>query len=264
MKWVIVSDGSTDRTDEIANDFAARHSFISLVRRETKSSEVSFGSKAMAFRLGHEQMRDVEYDCIGNLDADVTFAPTYYDEMLQRFRADANLGVAAGGISELVDGVFVPQKGSLNSAAGSVQLFRRQCYESFGGYIPIKTGGIDAAAEILARMKGWTVQTFPELEVLHHRRMVTGGRTVLRTRFRGGATNRTLGYHPLFQLAVCLRRSFERPYAIGSACAFMGYLYSWAKGSDFVLPDEAVRFLRREQLARLRCLPSGHAGAIEA
>jgi hypothetical protein len=249
-KWVIVSDGSTDRTDDIVREFLGQYHFITLLRTGTEGRK-DFGSKVKAFQKGYEALRGMRFDFIGNLDADVTFHPTYYEEILKRFDADPALGLAAGAIFELIGDRFIAQRGSSNSAAGSVQLFRRTCYESFGGYVPISGGGIDTAAEILARMQGWQVRTIEELPVYHHRRMTTGSHHVLRTRFRGGVTNYLLGYHPLFQLASCVRRLVDQPYVIGSLCAGAGYLWSRLQRRQRALSPEAVAFIRSEQLARL-------------
>jgi len=250
LRWVIVSDGSVDQTAETVQEFAESHDFIDLVVIPPRAKG-DFGSKVRAFHAGLDRLTHLDYEFVGNLDADVTFNADYYESMLGHFERTPRLGVAAGAILERVGNQYVPQCGASNSAAGSVQLFRRRCYESFGGYVPIKGGGIDAAAEIMARMHGWEVRTFPETPVYHHRRMSTGGRTILNTRFRSGVTNYTLGYHPLFQLATCAKRVTDRPYLIGSICSLLGYSWAWLKRSDHAIPTEAVRFLRSEQLERL-------------
>ena len=50
-KWVIVSDGSTDRTDEIARRHAAAHEWIELVRMPERK-ERHFAGKVHAFNAG--------------------------------------------------------------------------------------------------------------------------------------------------------------------------------------------------------------------
>jgi glycosyltransferase involved in cell wall biosynthesis len=251
QKWVIVSDGSVDRTDEIVRTYAKKYAFIQLLRAE-ENGQRDFRSKVRAFQTGYDELEGTSYEFVGNLDADVTFDPDYYDQVLQKFRANPNLGVAGGIISELVGNTFVNENKSANySVAGAVQLFRRDCYEAFGGYVPISRGGIDAAAEIMARMHGWEVQTFPEIQVRHHRRVSTGGATILHTRFRRGISNYILGYHPLFQLASSLSRFAEKPFLIGSTCTLFGYGWSCLRKYKRAMPDEVVRFLRGEQMARI-------------
>ena len=249
-KWVIVDDGSTDRTHEIVSRHEAKSEFICLIRKE--SAKRDFGSKVRAFKLGYEQILDMDFGFIGNLDADVSFDPDYYQRILSKFWKTPTLGISGGIIFERINKVFIPQKVSLNSVAGAVQLFRRQCYEDIGGYIPLKTGGVDAAAEIMARMHGWKVEADSELKVLHHRRVMTGRKSVLQTRFQDGITNHLLGYHPVFHFASSINRISDRPYIIGGILMLIGYYWSYLRGSDRVLPKQVVEHLRDEQVRRLR------------
>ena len=253
QKWVIVSDGSTDRTDELVAEYAQKYDFITLLRASDSGDQSArnFGSKVSAFRAGYHLIVDTPHNFVGNLDADVTFDPDYFEQILRRFQVNLRLGLAGGLIFELNDGKYLPQQMSLMSVAGAVQLFRRQAYESFGGYLPIKGGGVDAAAEIMTRMHGWEVQSFPEIRVLHHRRVSTGGKSVLHTRFRQGVTNYLLGYHPVFHIASCLRRLNESPYALGGIARLGGYGWASLKRYKRVVPDEVVKFLRAEQMTRM-------------
>ena len=253
-KWVIISDGSTDRTDEIVEGWAREHESIVFLRRSDTSGERSFGSKARSFGLGYEYLKASAFDYIGNLDADVSFAPDYCEQMLQHFSANARLGVSGGIIHELIDRTFVPQRINLNSVAGAVQMFRRDCYEQIGGYVPLRFGGIDSAAEITARMHGWQVQTFPELEVLHHRRVASGGGRFVTTQWRHGLRHYSLGYHPLFEMMRNIDRGRDRPYVVASVLMTAGYLWGFISGRKRELPNDVVRYLQTEQMERLRSM----------
>ena len=211
LEWVIVSDGSTDRTDEIVESYVSKVDFIKFVKASNEQIR-NFGSKVNAFRAGYSKLETQDYGYIGNLDADVTFEKNYFECLLNEFEKNSKLGLGGGIIAELVDGVYKKQKISSNSVAGAVQLFRRKCYEDIGGYISLKLGGIDSAAEIMVRTKGWQVQTFPEYEVLHHRRVGTVGRNLYRSMFQKGQINYSLGYHPIFQIAIALYHIKSKPY----------------------------------------------------
>jgi glycosyltransferase involved in cell wall biosynthesis len=249
-RWVIVSNGSTDRTEDIVAEFARKHSFIELVRTG-QDVRRDFSAKVRAFEAGYKRLQDEPYDFVGNLDADVSIASNYFQSLLERFANQPDLGIAGGVILELVGNHYVRQRISSNSVAGAIQLFRRDCYEAIGGYTPLKLGGVDAAAEITARMKGWTVRTFPDLLVYHHRRVTTGSNSVYGTRFREGVTNYVLGYHPVFQLLSSLSRIGERPYIVGSLINLLGYMWSYAKRQPRAVPEDTIRHLRAEQIQRL-------------
>jgi glycosyltransferase involved in cell wall biosynthesis len=261
-KWVIVSDGSTDRTDEIVADAAEQNPFISLIRVSAREKR-SFSSKVNAFRVSHELLDGVAFDYLGALDADVTFAPNYFEHLLGRLERDEKLGIAGGVIQELIDGRYVEQRTSLNSVAGAVQMFRRSCYEGIGGYIPLRYGGIDSAAEIMARMHGWQVQTFPDLKVLHHRRVSSGTGGMIRTKLRHGIGHYSLGYHPVFQLVRCAYRVLDRPYVVGSLLMACGYFWAWTTRMEKAAPKDLIEYLRTEQADRLRAMfrISGTRGA---
>lgn len=255
-RWVIVDDGSTDRTRQIIDDASHLYPFIIPVYT-APNRDRNFGSKAAAFSAGYAVVKSESFDFLGNVDADVTFEASYYEQIIAAFKADQSLGIAGGLIYELLGRKWRRQRNSANSVAGAIQFFRRKCYECIGGYIPMPDGGIDAAAEIMARARGWKVTTFPQLAVYHHRRVATGKNTVLSTRFGEGSTNYLLGYHPAFQLASSLSRCTSRPIMLGSLATLVGYGWSWLRGQKVALSPEAVSYLRSEQIARLRMRGGG-------
>src|SRR5580658_1607625 len=67
-KWVIVSDGSTDGTDEIVMKYTARHPWIELLRMPERT-ERHFAGKVHAFNACYAKARDTENDIIVSLDA---------------------------------------------------------------------------------------------------------------------------------------------------------------------------------------------------
>src|SRR5215831_4844409 len=71
---VIVSDGSTDRTDAIAAAHAARHPWITVVTRPPREAR-DFAGKVSAFNAGVDVVKDLTFDIIGSLDADLSFVP---------------------------------------------------------------------------------------------------------------------------------------------------------------------------------------------
>ena len=161
-RWVIVDDGSDDCTAEIVARYAERHPWIELVRRP-RHIDRSFAGKVHAFNAGLERVQSLQFDVIGNLDADLSFDPDYLKFLMQKFEQDSKLGVAGTPFTE--DGGYDTAKDSFegeNYVAGGCQLFRYRCFQEIGGYVPNPAGGVDWIAVMSARMKGWKVQSFPE------------------------------------------------------------------------------------------------------
>ncbi|MBN2312533.1 MAG: glycosyltransferase [Sedimentisphaerales bacterium] len=260
LKYVIVSDGSTDRTDEIAKQYAAEHDFIEYLRLESKV-ERDFACQVYGQHAGAELLRDYDYDFIGMLDGDISFEADYYERILTEFDRDPQLGLAGGLLLDLRDGEWVRQAVSMDWAvSGPVQLFRRKCFEDIGGYIPLEKGGQDGIAEVMARMNGWKVRTFPDVEVHHYR--ITGAccGSALGRQFQFGIKEYSYGTHPLFEIAKCFSRlSKEKPYVAGAFVRLCGYFWALLRRERRKVPDNVIRFLRREQLGRLcRALSGSH------
>ena len=143
LKWIIVSDGSTDNTNVIVNDYCSRHDFIILIPLEN-SAERNYRSKVEAFKVGYEMVKKIEFDFIGNLDADITFGSTYYEEILRKFKQNDRLGIAGGVVYDVIRGKIKKSSRNLNSVGCAIQLFPKKCYEEIGGYLPLVMGGEDA------------------------------------------------------------------------------------------------------------------------
>src|SRR4030095_7565931 len=98
-RWVVVDDGSDDSTADIRARHAERHPWIELIRRP-RSQNRSFAGKVHAFNAGLERVRPLEFEIIGNLDADLSFDPDYLEFLMQKFEEDPELGVAGTPFTE--------------------------------------------------------------------------------------------------------------------------------------------------------------------
>jgi poly-beta-1,6-N-acetyl-D-glucosamine synthase len=251
LRWIIVNDNSSDSTPAIAEQYAEQCDFIRVVTVHRKGDH-GFNKKAAAFNEGVRYLKDLTYDFIGNLDADVSFGAEYFEALLSAFARDPRLGVTGGAIYTTVGEAFVTEDETVDSVAGAVQIFRRDCFEAIGGgYLPLPFGGIDAAAEILAKQKGWRVAKQPNHRVYEHRRTGTARATPLGACFRLGRRFHSLGYGPLFYVARCAYRLRDRPVVVGSCVALAGYLEACARRRPVLLPEEVVRKLRREHSRKL-------------
>lgn len=251
LKWIIISDGSTDGTDDLVLRYAHDHSFIELVRAG-QDAERNFGSKAKAVMAGYGRLADLSFDFVGNLDADVSFDPDYFENILARFTDRPRLGLAGGVRQDFCNGRFIPIHCDRNSVGGPFQLFRRECFEQIDGYRPLKYGGIDAVAEISARMFGWEVESFPEYTVFHHRCTGRANRGRWQASFRAGIRDYAIGYHPLFETTRLARRMWRQIPFVNGLVWLSGYFWAAIKRVERPVDDKFLNFFREEQLSRLR------------
>ncbi len=250
VRWVIVSDGSTDSTDEIVQKYAVAYPWIELLRMPERH-ERHFAGKVYAFNAGYTKIKDLEHEVVASLDADITFDNEYFDFLLRKMAVDPHLGVVGtpfddGG--ETYDYRFV----NIEHVSGACQLFRRSCFESIGGYLPVKTGSIDHIAVITARMMGWKTRTFTEKRCIHHRALGTAQANALRSRFNYGFKDYVIGNHPLWEAFRVVYQMTQYPYILGGAALGVGYISALLRRADRPVSRQFIAFHRNEQMVRLK------------
>lgn len=250
-KWIIVSDGSTDRTDEIVRSYQQKYDFIQLVRRDVNANR-DFASKVYAIRAGLEKLNGTRYDFIGNLDADVSFEPDFYERIFREFDQNPDLGISGGVFYELQNGKWIAQRTNVNwSVGGCTQIFRRQCYQDIGGYLPLKKGGEDAVAEVLARRHGWQVRGLPELKIYHYRKMGSANQSIYKVRINHGAYHYSMGYMLWYEVARTFSR-LRKSYVLAEFATLFGYLLALIRRDEIAVPKDVHRYIREEQVKRLK------------
>jgi glycosyltransferase involved in cell wall biosynthesis len=252
-RWVIVDDGSTDETVKIVEDYTQSQPWIELIRRPQRWDR-SFAGKAHAFNAGMERVRSLDFDIIGNLDADISFDPDYFKFLLSKFAEHPRLGVTGTTMREADHDALKDTFYHFRDVFGACQLFRRQCFEEVGGYMPIKWGGIDWVAVRTARLKGWETRSFSDKAFFHHRPMGQTDGNTWKARFDYGRKDYFLGNHPLWQVFRVGYQMLKRPYVIGGLVLGAGYVYSLVARIERPVTAELLRLHRREQLERLKSL----------
>ncbi len=254
LKWVIVSDGSTDGTDEIVARYSVLHPWIELIRMPARR-ERHFAGKVHAFNAGFALVKELNWDAVGSLDADISFDEEFFSFLLGKIAENPELGLVGAPFkdSSMYDYRFV----SIEHVSGACQLFRRACFTEIGGYVPVKSGGIDHVAVITARMKGWKTRTFTEKICLHHRKIGTAERGALAAKYRVGALDYALGGHPVWELFRTVYQMSKKPYVIGGLMLLAGYVISGIRRAERPVSKELIEFRRREQMVRLKKLLTG-------
>lgn len=251
-KWVIISDGSTDKTDDIVKTRLLNNPWIDFIRLQQLSGR-NFAAKVNCFNAGYERVKGLDYHIIGNLDADISFGPDYFEFLLSKFEDNPFLGVA--GTPFMEDGKHYDYRfTNIEHVSGACQLFRRKCFDDIGGYVPIKGGGIDWVAVTTARMKGWKTRTFTERACLHHRKMGTGSTKAIMTWFKQGRKDYLLGNHPLWEIFRVCYQMTKKPFFAGGSLLFLGFALAALNRVNRPISKDLIEFIRVEQLNRLKSI----------
>ena len=248
--WLIVDDGSKDRTSELVRGHANSHPFIRLLSHPQSGERLLAFAEVRAFNWGLDFIGSVDYDFIVKLDCDLSFDPDYFQQLLERFRQDERLGIASGVYLERstageLKEIAMPSY----HAAGASKLIRRTCFEDIGGFIPAP--GWDTVDEIKAMTRGWTTTHFNELRMMHHKREGSSIGAVKTGLMHGEAYYRTGGSKIFFLLKV-LHRISVRPYFVNAIALIWGYVRAMVMRKQLLVTETEARYYKALLLERLK------------
>jgi len=249
--WIIVDDGSTDRTGALADGAAQRHEWIKVVHRPQATERRVGPGVIEAFYAGLETVDLAGYDYVCKLDADLVVPPRYFAELIRRFEANPRLGTASGKIYTPIGDKVLWERTSDDLSVGAAKLYRRECFNGIGGFVrEVMWDGIDCHR---CRMLGWQAASYPdpELSLCHLRLMGSSHQSIYHGRRRGGRGQYFMGTHPLYFLAIVGYRLADRPRVLGALHFLFGYLAAWWQGAARYDDPAFRRHLRSWQLREL-------------
>jgi glycosyltransferase involved in cell wall biosynthesis len=247
-EWIIVNDGSTDRTAQILDAAARTHPWISVVHRADRGYREPGTGVIAAFYDGYPRIRTADWQFLVKLDGDLVLPADYFERCFDEFRKEPALGIGGGIVYHTENGHDVVEPNPRFHVRGATKIYRRDCWDAIGGLL--KAPGWDTLDEAKAQMLGWSTRSFPELRLLHLR--ATGSADgAWRNAVKNGRANYITGYHPAFMLLKCARRVLEKPYGVVAAGHLYGFVTGYLKRMPQV-PDRAlVRYIRTQQVRRL-------------
>jgi hypothetical protein len=201
------------------------------------------GRDVIAFEAGVAALPQ-RPDVVLKLDADVSFEPVFFEQLLAAFEADDSLGISGGLCYELVGGEWQAQHVTGDHVRGATRAYRWACWLDVS---PLEQQlGWDGIDELKAELAGWTVRSLPDVPFLHHRRV--GARDGARRAWEAqGATAYFMGYRFGYLLLRSLFQARKRPVAIAM---IWGYLVAAAQRAPRYTDEAVVEHLRSKQALR--------------
>jgi glycosyltransferase involved in cell wall biosynthesis len=247
--WIIIDDGSTDRTVNIVERYTKTFDWIKLIRRNDRGYRDSAGGEVSAFYSGYDLLND-DYEYIVKLDGDVSFSSNYFEKCISKFKHNSHLGIGGGSVRVLKDGdmKLEAKYDPVFHVRGATKIYSKKCWDDINGIKNIP--GWDTIDELKAQMLGWETQTFPDIKIVHHRPTgkVYGA---WKNWIKNGTANYFTGYHPLFMIFKCTRRLIRKPFLIQGLGLFIGYFSSLILNKKQHEDIALQKYIRKEQLNRL-------------
>lgn len=243
--WVIVDDGSEDGTTELVEALAGRHDWVRPVGTGCSGAPLADGRRTGraldAFRRGVRELAE-PVEVVAKVDADTSFDADYFEQIVARFRAHPDLGIAGGACYELEADGWRRQRTIATHPRGASRAYRWECLDAVMSLD--SRMGWDGLDEIKAELRGYRSEAFLDLGFRHHRS--TGERE--RSRFghylAQGRAAWYMGYRPTYLLLRAAYRGLRDPSALAMAC---GYLTAASRRDARCRETDVVHALRRQQ-----------------
>lgn len=248
LEWVIVDDGSRDRTPGMIEEYSARHPWIRLLRLPG-SPRVRGGHIVGLFYKGLAASGADGSGYIVKLDGDLSFEPDFFERALKHMEMNPGLGITSGVSYLRSGGGLVEERSAAGHTLGACKVYRRRCFDEIGGLVPAM--GWDGIDEIKAQMRGWGALPVPGLKVIHLR-PEGAAKGAFRSGMERGRGSWFMGYHPLFFLVRAAKCALRSPLdGVGMTVGYFKALLGRDKRID---DPEFIRYLRQSQIKRLLLL----------
>jgi glycosyltransferase involved in cell wall biosynthesis len=247
-RWVIVDNGSTDDTPELARRLAAECPWITFLQIPGERSPVRGAPVVRAFHAGLEALEE-PVGVVVKLDADVSFVDDFFAQVLAAFGTDPSLGITGGVCLEQDDrGAWVPDHVTRDHVRGATKAYRYACLKAV---LPLEERmGWDGIDELKAQVRGWRTRTLPDLCFCHHRVIGTREPTWSKWAIQGDMAH-FMGYRPYYVVARSLYRALQAPSAVAM---LWGYAQAAVTRRPRCSDAAAIAQLRRQQ--SIRSLPA--------
>ena len=250
-RWIVIDDGSSDRTGEIVDRAARAHHWIEAHHLPRGGQRAPGGESVVMRFLPPGAWQDC--DALLRLDADLTFDQRFAATLLAEFEFDPSLGIAGPTLWEPVGGCWHERPAPSFHTRGAAKMYSRPCFAAIEG---LEAGlGWDTNDEVRALMLGYSTRSFRHIIAYHHRPQgAATGRWSSRRAAGRAAYN--IGYSPLFLLARAARLALDWPPLVGGLGLLTGYAESSLSRTPRKISRAQVEFVRRQQLRRLLLMES--------
>jgi poly-beta-1,6-N-acetyl-D-glucosamine synthase len=247
-EYIIVDDGSTDRSPEIIAKYTQQYSWIKSITRP-KGEHRPGGGVVEAFYTGFDIMETKDWNYVIKMDGDVKFAPDYFEFQMKKFEENPRLGMTSGKTYQPKGDDLILDKMPDDHTRGPAKMYKRECWDAIGG-LP-KVLGWDTLDELKAQVLGWETRSYKELVLIHYKPIGFKQKKIVKRELKAGERQHYLAYHPLFVASRAVYRCFQKPYIIAGILNFIGFVYAEIARSEQITDQAIKKHLRKKQMERL-------------
>jgi glycosyltransferase involved in cell wall biosynthesis len=247
--WVVVDDGSTDGSDRIIEETIPKYSWIFLLRLPKSERDIGFHYSHVC-RVGFfkalalAQQKEIEFEYIALLDADITLESNYFATLNERMEQDPKIGIASGGTWSLKKGEYYQEKQIQTMPSGCARIWKRKCFIETNGYED--TMAPDSISNARANLAGWKTQRFEDIKA-YQSRPVGSAEGLSKGYFKYGEAHYFRWVHPV----VILAKAFllvKKGHINLSIAYLKGYLHAFKTKIPRLTDPELIKYFRTNSI----------------
>ena len=253
VAWVIVDDGSGDKTPQIINKATSECPWIHSLKLDTKGA-YDIGEhyafvcrKGFIYALNYCEENNIEFEYIALSDADMRYPTDYFSQLITFLRNNSEYGIVSGKLL-IKDGrgnIYEENKIHLGGGDpyGTGRVWRKETFKETNGYVLTKSP--DGVSNITALLKGWKTKRLADIECYQTRE--TGEKISLwNGHFARGERAYYLNANFLSIVGSIVNMiliSRQKNSMIKSLAYFSGYFRSFIRRDDKIENDDVKRYI---------------------
>lgn len=252
MLWIIIDDGSTDKTPEIIKNFREKYDWIKSTRLPEHPRDIDL-HYAYVCRKGFEiaikycEENNVFYDFIGLLDGDTILEEKFFEKLIEEFRCDSLLGIGSGGIYYSTNNGLLWEKTYENFPRGTGRLWTKKCFFDTGGYA--LDPAMHSISNIKATLRGYRTKQFKNIIAIQTRK-TSSAEGLWNGYIRNGKAAYYLYRRPIMVLLNAINSTVKYPFYCGSAY-LIGYLSAFIKREPRIQDSEIKSYFQKQKLSEV-------------
>ncbi len=250
--WVIVDDGSVDRTPEIINKYKNIFNWIKSISLPESPHDV-YLHYAHICRVGFEyainycKKNNIHYDFIGLIDGDTVLESKYFEKLIDEFKKDAYLGIASGGIYYESSRGLIWEKTDENFPRGTGRLWSKDCFFDTKGY-PLDPA-MHTISNTMAVLRGYNTKQFKDIVAIEKRKTCSVG-GFWKRHMKAGELAYYLNKHPILILLNTIYLTCHYPFYTGIAY-LIGYILSFIRRKNKIKDTDIRHYFYNERIKEI-------------
>ncbi|KKF99276.1 glycosyltransferase family 2 protein [Methanosarcina mazei] len=254
--WVIVDDGSTDKTPDILQNLTSKHSWIKNIRLNEKPRDLGI-HVAQVYRTGFDYATSycinegLEYNYTCSVDADIILENNYFESLIYESEKNPNLGICSGYIGNIIDGKVIWSDFVADLPSGGARLWKKKCFEATGGYL--LTCSPDSVSNVKAKIRGWETRQFKHINAVSTRPYASA-EGQWKGYKKAGTNNYFIGYTPTHVIlkGIKLLHSKNKSFRNGVGLAYIyGYFSEYFKRAPRIDDSEIIEYYGKKRLGEI-------------